>query len=58
MRTISSIGAIVLVLAGAPALAQVTGQPSLLDPRPAVANPQLAPAKPRAAPPAPQAVPS
>ena len=58
VRTISSIGAIVLVLAGAPALAQVTGQPILLDPHPAVSNPQLDPAKPRAAPPAPQAVPA
>ena len=59
MRTISSIGAIVLVLAGAPALAQVTGQPNLLDPHPAIANPRLAPAKPQPAPAAPaQAAPT
>jgi murein L,D-transpeptidase YcbB/YkuD len=59
VRTISSIGAIVLVLAGAPALAQVTGQPNLLDPRPAIANPRLAPAKQQPAPAAPpQAAPT
>ena len=58
MRTIS-IGAIALVLTGAPALAQVAGQPNLLDPHPAIANPRLAPAKPHPAPAAPaQAAPA
>ena len=46
-------------LTGAPALAQVAGQPNLLDPHPAIANPRLAPAKPQPAPAAPaQAAPA
>jgi murein L,D-transpeptidase YcbB/YkuD len=58
VRTIS-IGAIALVLTGAPALAQVAGQPNLLDPHPAIANPRLAAAKPHPAPAAPaQAAPA
>ena len=58
VRTIS-IGAIALVLTGAPALAQVAGQPNLLDPHPAIANPRLAPAKPQPGPAAPaQAAPA
>jgi L,D-transpeptidase YcbB len=56
VRTISIV-ATTLVLTGACALAQVAGQPNLLDPHPAVGNPQFAPAKPRAAPAAPAAAP-
>jgi murein L,D-transpeptidase YcbB/YkuD len=54
VRTLSIV-ATALVLTGAPALAQVAGQPNLLDPHPAVGSPQFAPAKPHAAPPAPAA---
>jgi L,D-transpeptidase YcbB len=57
VRTISIV-ATTLALTGAQALAQVSGQQNLLDPRPAVANPQFAPAKPRATPAAPQAAPA
>ena len=48
MRTGSIVG-VVLALAAGPALAQVVGQPTLLDPRPTVPHPQFVPAKPPAA---------
>jgi murein L,D-transpeptidase YcbB/YkuD len=49
VRTGSIVGVILALTAG-PALTQVVGQPTLLDPRPAIPNPQLIPAKPQLAP--------
>jgi L,D-transpeptidase YcbB len=53
VRTSSIVG-VVLALAVGPALAQVSGQPTLLDPRPAVPNPQLTPPTSTSAPAGPQ----
>ena len=52
MRISSVLGVTLALVAGSASstLAQVAGQPALLDPHPAVPNPQLAPAKPQAAP--------
>ena len=51
MRISSVVGVMLALVAGSgsSALAQVAGQPTLLDPRPAIPNPRLAPAKPQAA---------
>ena len=60
MRISSVVGVMLALVAGSAssALAQVAGQPALLDPHPAIPNPRLAPAKPQAAPAKPQTAPA